>query len=206
MRHLLNTLGIAVGLVIGGAVFSSQASATLLGVEIQGSLEFGVSGVNFFDPAQLGVPPLPPGSSNIQPSAIVDDVDATFVEFQYQDGFSGINVDVDAETIFVEQFLTDPSAPSGAGSWDIVISDLIWAGTPGEIVGLNIVNDTFAGGLTTDFTASSVSLSFTGGFLTVDGFQAEIELITRHDIPVPAPVALLGLGLVALGAAGRRRA
>ena len=147
---------------------------------------------------------VPPGSSGIQPSAIVDDVDAAFVEFQYLDGFSGINVDVDAETISVDQFLA--AGPGGAGSWDIVISDLIWANTPGEIVGLNIVNDTFAGGLTTDFTASSVSLSFTGGFLTVDGFQAEIELITRHDIPVPAPVALLGLGLVALGAAGRRRA
>ena len=181
-----------------GTALASPASASLIGDTIGGELNFDGFSENFFDPANGLVPG---GSSGIQPQAVVNDPDAAFVEFQFLDGSSGINVDVDENSVTINQFAVGGSF--FANGWTITLTDLDWLGTPGQIVGLEVDFDQF--GLTTAFGPDSLTFNWEGDDFPVDGLTAEFAIITAH-LPEPGTLALLGVGLLGLGvAAGRRR-
>ena len=194
MKRKLTVLSVFF-VVCGLLLTSTFASATLVGDSVFGTLNFGGYGAtNFFDPANSFVPA---GSSGIQPWATVSEDDSSFFEFMFQDGFSGINVDVDAFSIYLNQY---PVAGGGsANSWVVTISDLDFS--DGAVLANIIVNSTIPG-LSTSFTADSVTLSYGGGTLPCNGFDANIELQTRA-VPLPGAVWLLGSGL--LGLAGVRK-
>ena len=172
------------------AVLSSPAFADWTGNTVSGVLNFGGYGAtNFFDPVNGLVPA---GSSGIQPNAVVADPDGAFVEFMYLNGFSGINVDIDATSLLVHQF---PVEGEGfANSWDIsicgylpdfdnvlvtsTIPGLTWSVLDGGIISLQI---SYPGGDT--FGPSSYP----------NGWGAEFSLQ-----PVPAPGAIL-LGSIGVG-------
>jgi len=176
---------IIVGLLL--AMFASPTLANWTSDSITGVLNFGSFGTtNYFDPVNGLVPA---GSSGIQPNAIVVDPDGAFVEFMFLNGFSGINVDVDATSLLVTQF------PLGAGavtnSWDIYIS-----GFDPDIATITLVSNTISG-LTwsLDNNGDQIHLNHPGGTMGLNGWQAEFEL---SAIPAPGAILLgsIGMGIV----------
>jgi hypothetical protein len=181
-----------VGLLL--AVLASPTLAYWTGDTITGVLNFGGFGTtNFFDPINGYVPA---GSSGMQPNAIVADPDGTFVEFMYLNGFSGINVDVDATSLLVTQF------PLGSGgstnSWDIYIS-----GFDPDITTITLVSNTISG-LTwsLDNNGDQIHLNHPGGTMGLNGWQAEFAL---SAIPAPGAIVLGGIGVGLIGWLRRRR-
>ncbi len=87
----------------------------------------------------------------------------------------------------------------------IFIRDLDFSGAPGPIVGLQIAtnasgwNDSFA-----SFTSDSIALNYVSLGTLQDGFSMTVDLVVQQETPEPGTLALMVLGLSALGAAARR--
>lgn len=90
-------------------------------------------------------------------------------------------------------------------AFESIFSDLDWIGIPGSLTGVSIA----AGG--TGLSASNISGIHAGGFTfqgTVDlvtGANFTLDLTTDHDIPEPAILPLLAVGLLGLMVSMRRR-
>jgi len=152
-------------------------SVALTGESISGVLNFsGDTSHNYFDPANGYVPS---GSSGIQPNAVVADPDGAFLEFMFLNGFSGLNVDVDASTIAVDQFLL--GAPGEASPWDIYLT-----GFDTDLSGIALGSSTVPG-LTWSLidAGHGLHMSFPGGAtLPVGGWQATFNLGATNAPPV----------------------
>lgn len=94
----------------------------------------------------------------------------------------------------------------------LTLSNLVWQGTPGAIVGtsVSITNGSVTGftdasvtGLPSGLPANSLSINL-GGFWN-QGSTARITLTVEH-VPEPGTIALFGLGLAGLGFARRKKA
>ena len=164
---------------------SQSALASLTGDTIEGELQFGSFPLNFFDP-QFGTVP---GTAGPQPITTV----GSGIEFQYQDSFSGLNVDFTDDALFVEQFAL--TGGGLAGAWTMTFSDLDWVDFPdGRIVGLELLPNPGLNaipGLDLSFTDDSITLNFAGGNLPSDGFSTNIGILTDHQ-SVPEPLTILG--------------
>ena len=97
------------------------------------------------------------------------------------------------------------------GSDRLDLGDLDWIGPPGRIVGFTILPGGQIPGLTESdvtFTDDSLSVNFSGIFLSGAGLSTTIELDVEHGIvPEPGSLGLLLLGgLLGLGWARRSAA
>jgi hypothetical protein len=160
---------IAAGLIV------SAASADLTGDSVMGELVFGSLTTNFWTPD----------------TAVVDNVDAGGPEFQYIDGFSAVNMDVDGSQVIIEQSLT--SGPGSANSWEIVLSDL----DPG-LVSINVVQNDFGAAVS---LVGSDRIEVSQGLFTLDATKRLVIDLTF----VPAPGAVAAFAGVGVFAARRRR-
>jgi hypothetical protein len=181
------------------AVLGSPALANWTGDTVTGVLNFSGIPTNYFDPVNGLVPA---GSSGIQPNAVVSDPDGAFVEFMFLNGFSGLNVDIDATSLLVHQFPL--SGEGSAASWNIYIS-----GFDTDITGISLVGSTIPG-LTWSLenNGDQINLSYPGydifGPRTYpNGWQAEFEL---QAIPAPGAILLGSIGVGVVSWLRRRKA
>lgn len=195
-------------LVAGVAVATTPVLANMTGDTIYGNLMFpGVTSNNYFDPANGLVPA---GSSGMQPAAVVADPDGSFVEFMYLSSVFGIDVDVDADTIWVNVFPAPNGQCDGPGCTieffrsEIWLTDLNWFDDPSATIqGIDLIASTIPG-LTFEFGPNELHIAFPGG-----AFEYQQNAVAGHFVPVsahfeishiPIPGAVwlgtLGLGMV----------
>lgn len=201
-------------LVLVAPVFSSP----LLNNPVTGALQFGGSGLNYFDPLNGYVPwtiadrPAAPANSAAYQDSYTVTIPAASVPawaFGYQDPLA-TEIDIeflDGYTFTVSQF---PVIPGPAGPWIIQLS---WGFD--AITGVQYGGSTFSPGVLIDsFNARNVTLTFAGtddtdlpspGGVGGDrgGFSATFVL---SDVPEPATLGLVFGGLAGLGLmSGKRR-
>ena len=207
MPHRLLVAAIALPQIF---LLPSPVSATLLEDTITGELCFGV-GLFGNCVTNEFVVNAAPGSSGIQPQAVVSETDASFVEFMSVGiDSSFFNVDVDSGSVSITQNLGTSGAPFNSLGWLVILSDLDWLPDPGQLLGLQNVVSTFPIGAGIDFQASPDVLRISAD---VGSFQADVnELTLSFDLetahtPVPEPVtlALFSSGLAGLAFLRRRR-
>ncbi|MBN2474085.1 MAG: PEP-CTERM sorting domain-containing protein [Pirellulales bacterium] len=193
-------------------VVAASASASIEGDTIQGVLNFGgFPSTNYFDPAStIGSPAhssVPAGSSGIQPSAVVtsDDASNGYVELMYLNDRSGVNVDVDANTVTIDWFvIASPYYVEMPNGWTIYLNDVDWLPSGGGLLGVTEISDTFDTTLGSGVTAtllsdSSIQFSFAGAAVFAEHTTAVYRL---SGIPEPATILIWsllgGLGMVAV--------
>lgn len=178
------------------AVSASPAIADFTGDTINGVLNIdGYLATNFFDPA-AGFTPA--GSSGIQPAAVVADPDGAFVEFMYLNGYSGIEVDVDATTLTVTQFPVVPGTDTGTNGWDITIS-----GFDTDIANVTLLSNSMAGFSWSQVNGDTLHFRHEYGFPGTPVMGTAVFELT--PVPVPGAVLLGVLGLGVVGAKLRKR-
>jgi len=218
MRNRTRPISIigVVGLVSALTLAPTPASASLIGAEIEGTLNNVVitgglnpSGdLNGFNP-----PPDFDPSPALATVADTGDIpaDNEFLLFFPQPVVGGVAVDVDESSITVREFGFDADIIE---TWVITLGRLIWVDDPsGFIDDASFVSNGFGDALSLDHGPNSVTITLGSPFdLTpgsVNAVSAMIELTTVHPggapIPEPGTLLLLGSGLVGLGAGARRR-
>jgi len=89
------------------------------------------------------------------------------------------------------------------------LGDLIWANDPlAVITGITNFNATDVTGMTASHITigdHSLVIDYGGGTVWNSGGGISFELVTTHDVPEPATIALLGLGLAGMGFARRKK-
>ena len=114
-----------------------------------------------------------------------------------------VNVDVEDSSVQIDWAPVDFNPGSFNG---VVITDMDFFGPPASIVGLNIVtnapgwNDAFA-----SFTTDSIALNYVNLGVVFDGFSMTVNLLVRPDVPEPATLGFITLGLAAVVLGQRRR-
>ncbi len=174
-------------LVLGALlIFVGPVSATLIGDTVSGSLLVG-STTNRFSPDTETI-----------------DIGS---EFSFTGGRMGWDVDLNADSISINQFLV-PDKSNGSSAWALEIGDFDTAITLGS------VSQNFGNTFNAVINNNTLFVTFGGGALPTDGWAATINLSGGTIIepetptpnmanPVPAPILLLGTGLI--GLAGFRR-
>ena len=230
-RRGLVVLSFATTLLIA---HTDSASATLLGDLVHGEMLFkdfpGLG--NMFDPepkpncSACTVPDFP-GSSGIQPLAMVLDPDLVFPEFIFRDvGFLDVTADVDESTIDVAVINTSGSdATEAPFGWEIRITGMDWInGPPGYLTSATVDDDSLFPGLTAsvidsgtgiliDFPGRATNTPGTGPTNTaqqlLDAYNANGQLtatisFTAKHIPEPATCILFVGAVVAIFGCGQR--
>jgi hypothetical protein len=172
----LRRLFVAVALIF----LSSSASAQLVGSSVTGTLQFGGSGPNYFDPANGFVP-----AGNLNVAGITVTISSSATEFGFNDG---ANLDL-ANFTNTQLIITDNVGSFGATSWRMTF-------TSNAFAGVSEVSDNFpgAGGVTATFVGNTITLNW-GGTSTPGNYTATYNVSTTGTVPDGGSTALL-LGLV----------
>ncbi len=186
LKRTLMVLGLLVAL-------AGHAQASLLGVQVNGSLTFGGGGTNFFNPAAGAVPP-GYGNSGGQPVTIADPL----VEFGAVTVFAdGYFVDFTATQM---TFTFTSGIAGGFGGLTIVLTAL----TAGAFEELTLVSSTVPG-LAASLTGDAITLSIDSTTTAVTTYSATYTLVTPEtQVPAPPALALFAVALAGLVAARRR--
>ncbi|WP_282610437.1 PEP-CTERM sorting domain-containing protein [Pelagibius sp. Alg239-R121] len=175
MMKSLQALAFAVAMAVI-ATLPGTAKATLIGDEV--NLEIFRNGVSF--------------------SGLLTETVGNGVEFNPR---NRLTFDVGASSIELASIIGPARFSTNV---DFVFTDLDWVGEAGVIV--DVVLDAIQGIGSVSFTEDSVTFSVFTNDRAIPGAIASIEIITRHaSVPEPGTFALLGLSLLGLGFARRRR-
>jgi hypothetical protein len=197
--RLLKTILLALTLT---TATSAHAVLDLTGVEMQGELLIGASALNFFDPVFPGK--VPPGFGNSpspggtgEASAFVSD---SIVEFGYS-GSLDANIQVNFSTIGVVQV---SASNNPFTSVNMSFNSPAFQ-NPMQVITFTPINSTPF--ITAGFSNSTFTVSFTT--MTTGAFSGTYLLNVQGtpppQIPEPASLTLLGLGLAGIIARYRKR-
>lgn len=185
--------------VLALILLGSPAVAVWTGDTVNGTLNLGDGGLNYFDPENDRVPL---GASDRQPDAVVSGADADFVEFMAFDESRNLEweVDIDAASLYVEH--SRLGASLDAGRWDLYIS-----GFDPDVMSITPVSNTFPDlAWFVEDGGDTVHLVFPGDdLLPEEEWEAEFDL-DAGGIPIPGAVLLVTLGTALVGWLRLRRA
>ena len=170
-------------------LLSTPAWAVLVGSSVTGTLQFGGSGPNYFDPANGSVP-----GTTLNTSGITVTISASATEFGYLDSANNDLANFTATQLIV----TDAVGATGASSWKMTF-------TSTAFTGISLVSSNFSG-LTASFANNVITLVW-GGTSTTGITYTAIYNVNTPDAAVPdggSTALLLGLVLVAVALATRR--
>ena len=170
-------------------LLSTPAWAVLVGSSVTGTLQFGGSGPNYFDPANGFVP-----GTTLNTSGITVTISASATEFGYLDSANNDLANFTATQLIV----TDAVGATGASSWKMTF-------TSTAFTGISLVSSNFSG-LTASFANNVITLVW-GGTSTTGITYTAIYNVNTPDAAVPdggSTALLLGLVLVAVALATRR--
>ena len=164
-------------------LLSTPAWAVLVGSSVTGTLQFGGSGPNYFDPANGFVP-----GTTLNTSGITVTISASATEFGYLDT---ANNDL-ANFTTTQLIITDAVGASGASSWKMTF-------TSPAFTGISLVGSNFSG-LTASFANNVITLNWGGTSTTGTTYTATYDVNTPGAaVPDGGSTALLlGLVLVAV--------
>jgi len=187
---MLKRILIALGLVVA---LAGHAQASLLGVQVNGSLTFGGSSTNYADPANALVPS-GYGNSGGLPVTIADPLVEFGVVTSFGDGFF---VDFTA-TQMTFTFASNINGPFTG------LTIVLTALTAGAFEELTLVSSTVPG-LAASLTGDAITLTIASANTAVTTYSATYTLAAPEtEIPAPPALALFGIALAGLVAARRR--
>jgi PEP-CTERM motif-containing protein len=163
------------------------AAADLLGKTVTGTLQFGGSGPNYFDPTIGNVP-----AEYLNKTSAIVVIGEPAVEFGYLDSANRDIANFTGNQLIVQDIVAD-----SASNWVMTFSSPAFAGLQ-----MSEISDTFVnGGVTGLLTGNTINLSWAGTSSPVGTLTVTFSLV-----PEPASLSLAVIGGVALFARRRKRA
>ena len=165
----------------------------LIGTSVTGSLEFGSSITNYYDPANGYVP-----SGYLNTAGTTVTVATPAVEFGFEDAHNTDSANFSASQFTIEDSL-DPTAGGSDNPWTMTFTDSAFAGQS-----LAKATDFFPnGGLNYSITGTTITISWAGGPIKANDDYTSTFVI--QTIPEPSTWAAVGTGAVALALVVRRK-
>lgn len=180
-------------LLAASAFAVTPAHASLLGVQVNGSLTFGSNTTNYFLPAN-GFVPAGYGNTAGQPVTIGNPI----IEFGFDDGANLDTADFTATQLIVRDLV---QTAGGNNSWQMTFTSL----TPGAFGGLSLVTSSFNPGLTFGLAADTITINWAGGTFQANTDYTAVFDLASGAVPEPATWAMMISGFGLIGATMRRR-